>query len=210
MDWFCYCWLYPGGINRGLRKVTRAFSICKNKETAVLHLFFFFFFCCILWEDVFFFCCILWEDVCSASLSADADAFGCREQKPHAAMVTDGAEAPQQLLLLLLLQLTEELTGQRTAPQGEEGAPGDPLGGVLGMHQVTVAALRLSAMHYLTGAAFRSYILSPVCCSTRLFGSTKCCMDMLAGICTLAPFLGCVPDSLPGSQVVPVGAVACL
>ncbi len=32
----------------------------------------------------------------------------------------------------------------------------------------------------------------------------------LAGICKLAPFLGCIPDSLPGSQVVPVCAVASL
>ncbi len=55
-------------------------------------------------------------------------------------MVTGGAGVPQQLLLLLLLQLTEELTGQRSAPQGEEEGPGDPPGGVLGMHQVTVVA----------------------------------------------------------------------
>ncbi len=74
--------------------------------------------------------------------------FGCREQKPHAVTVTGGTEVPQQLLLLLLLQLTEELTSQRSAPQGEEEGPGDPLGGVLGMHQVTVVALCPAAMHY--------------------------------------------------------------
>ena len=92
-----------------------------------------------------------------ALLAPSADAsFGCREQKPRVVMVTDGAEVPQQLLLLLLLQLTEELTGQMSAPQGEEEGPGDPPGGVLGMHQVTVAALRPAAMHYWTGAALES------------------------------------------------------
>lgn len=63
-------------------------------------------------------------------------------------MVIGGTEVPQQLLLLLLLQLTEELTSQRSAPQGEEEGPGDPTGGVLGMHQVTVVALHPAAMHY--------------------------------------------------------------
>ena len=63
-------------------------------------------------------------------------------------MVTGGAEAPQQLLLLLLLQLTEELTDQRTAPRGEEEGPGDPPEGVLGTHQVTVVLLLLAAVHH--------------------------------------------------------------
>lgn len=58
-------------------------------------------------------------------------------------MGTGGAEVPQQLLLRLLLQLTEELTSQRSAPQEEEG-PGDPPGGGLGMHQVTVDLLFLT------------------------------------------------------------------
>lgn len=49
-------------------------------------------------------------------------------------MGTGGVGQAQQLLLHLLLQLTEALTGRRSAPQ--EG-PGDPPEGVLVMHQVS-------------------------------------------------------------------------
>ena len=54
-------------------------------------------------------------------------------------MGTGGAEqAPHLLPLHLLLQLTEALTGQPSAPQHW---PGDPPGGVLVMHQVCFVAL---------------------------------------------------------------------
>lgn len=66
-------------------------------------------------------------------------------------MVTGGTEVPQQLLLRLLLQLTEELISQRSAPQGEEEGPGDPPGGVPVMHQVTVDLLLQRSSCAFTG-----------------------------------------------------------